>query len=203
MTRFSALLLICFAFPAFAATSSKEWATSEDALFRRWLINHLKADPENADDKDLTNLTFGYALVDLNGDGRDEAVVYISDANWCGSSGCWLQVFRRTRSGWRPLMDLGNTRPPIRLLPTTTHGWRDLSGRQYGGGTDRPFESWIRLGARANDPEGPAKVPRRVHGRVIIKTANVPLFPSKCRRAEEAGSVFGPMSIRTGEPGSC
>jgi hypothetical protein len=183
---------------------AKPGTSSEDTQFRRWLVHYLKSDPDYADGKDRTNLMFGYALVDLNGDGRREAVVYVSEAGLCGSSGCDLEIFELGKSGWRPLgIDLGNTRPPIRLLPTKTHGWRDLSGWQYGGGVDRPFESWISLYPRDNDPKRPAKVPRRIHGRVIIKRANVPLFPTNCRRAEEAGSVFGPLSIRTGKPGSC
>ena len=190
-------------FPVFATATSKA-STAEDAQFRRWLVHYLKSDPDYAHDRDFNNLMFGYALVDLNGDGRNEAVVYITEAGWCGSSGCDLEIFERSKSGWRPFgVDLGNTRAPIRLLPSKTHGWHDLGGWQFGGGVDRPFESWISIYPRDNDPKRPAKVPRRIRGRIIIKTANVPLFPSVCRRAEEAGRIFGPMSMRTGKPGSC
>lgn len=189
-------------FPATA--TAKPNNSSEDAQFKRWLVHYLKTDREYKDDDDFTNLIFGYALVDLNGDGRNEAVAYLSDADLCGSSGCDLEIFKRGPSGWQPLgLAFGNTRTPIRLLPTRTHGWRDLSGWQYGGGVDRPFESWISLYPRKSDPKRPDAVPRQIRGRIIIERANVPLFPTKCRRAEEAGSVFGPLSIRTGKPGSC
>jgi hypothetical protein len=175
--------------------------STEEVRFRHWIVNYIKSDPQHLDVHDLTDLTFGYALVDLNGDRRNEAIVWIRDQAYCGSGGCWLEVFRATRSGWRSFADAGIAHPPIKVLPTRTHGWRDLSERQYGGGTYRPFELWLRFNGRNYDSKG-SKVPRGIHGRIIIKDAKIPLFPSECRRAEEAGSVFGPMSIPTGKPGS-
>lgn len=166
------------------------------------MITYLKHKPKDSGE-DLSNLMFGYALVDLNGDGRREAVVWIKDDRfYCGTGGCWLEVFKRTRTGWRHFANAGVARPPIKLLPTRTHGWRDLSEWQYVGGTYRPFQEWLRFKSGDYDGDG-TEVPRGIHGRVLINSANIPLFPSKCRRAEEAGSVFGPMSVPTGEPGSC
>src|SRR5438309_5083189 len=120
--RLAALFALTLIVPALAAATDRHVKSPEDAQFRRWLINYLKHDASDADNTDLNNLEFGYSLVDLNADGRNEAVVYLSNADYCGSSGCWLQVFKRTKAGWKPFADAGNTRPPIKLLPTKTHG---------------------------------------------------------------------------------
>ena len=177
---------------------------SEDAQFRAWLTHDLKHSREFADDADLQNLVYGYALVDLNGDGKNEAVVWAGDANWCGSSGCVLHIFVHPKSGWQYFSMGVNTRLPIRVLSSRTHGWHDLSGWQYGGGVDRPFESWIRFDGRDYGwSKTNWKVPRRIHGRVIIKDASIPLFPSKCHKVEEGPSVFGPMPIKSKKAGSC
>jgi hypothetical protein len=201
MRWLSGLLVIALAWAGIASAKPK---SSEDAQFRAWLIHYLKNDPDNADDDDLQNLVYGYALFDLNGDGRNEAIVWARDSSWCGTSGCALSIFSRTKSGWKFASDGPNTRPPIQVLASRTHGWRDLSGFQYGGGVDRPFRSWIRFdGHDYGWSKTGWKVPRHVSSRVIIKDATIPLFPSKCRRTEEAPSVFGPMPMKSAKAGSC
>jgi hypothetical protein len=179
--------------------------SSEDAQFRRWLTGYLLHMPYNEDDPDLQNLVYGYALVDLNGDGRNEAVVWARDANLCGTSGCGLEVFEHGKSGWRFLIDVATTRPPIKILPTRTHGWRDLSSWQYGGGVDHPYEAWWHFNGRHDYDSSKTKwkVPKRIHGRIIIKDASIPLFPSKCHKVEEGPSVFGPMPVKSTKAGSC
>ena len=186
-----------------AAKAESKSASSEDAQFRRWIIHYLKSGYR--DDADLQNLVYGYALVDLNGDGRKEAVVWARDSNICGTSGCSLDIFVHDKSGWRDSIDVGTTRPPIKILPTRTHGWYDLSSWQFGGGIEHPYEAWWRFNGRSDYDSSRTKwkVPKRIHGRVIIKDANIPLFPSKCHRTEEATSVFGPMPIKSAKPGSC
>ncbi len=198
----SALVTILLALPAAGAAAPK--GPSEDAQFRRWLTHYLKNGGDDSEDNDLQNLVYGYALIDLNGDGRNEAVVWSRDAGWCGSSGCDFDVFVHTKKGWRYFADGVNTRLPIKVLPSRTHGWRDLSGWQYGGGVDRPFESWIQFDGRGYGwAKTGWKVPKRIHGRIIIKDATIPLFPSKCQPTLEAPSIFGPMPIKSGKPGSC
>lgn len=198
MRKLSRLALCLISVSVSEAASAKVAISAEEATFRRWLVHYLKADRQLRD----TNETFGYSLVDLNGDGRKEAVAWVTGRFYCGTGGCSLQVFRRTKSGWRLFADAGIAHTPIKLLAIRTHGWRDLSEWQYGGGTYRPFEAWLRFNGREYNNQG-AKVPRGIHGRIIINDANFPLFPSKCRRAKEGESVFGPMSMPTGKAGSC
>jgi hypothetical protein len=180
--------------------------SADEAQFRRWLIQYLKNDP---DDVDLPNLVYGYALVDLNGDRRNEAVVWASDSRTCGTGGCDLEVFVHRRSGWRLFSSTTITRPPIKLLASRHHGWRDLAAWQAGGGIERPYEGRLRFNGRQYEPVEPVDWtgvhPRPPHldGLILIKDASIPLFPSKCRRVHEAASVFGPIPIKSGKPGTC
>jgi hypothetical protein len=202
--KWLAALTIVLALSA-PGTAQAKTKASEDAQFRRWLRAYLLHIPYNEDDRDLKNLVYGYALIDLNGDGRDEAVVWARDSNLCGSSGCGLDVFVQGKSGWRDFIDVATTRPPIKILPTRTHGWLDLSSLQYGGGIDHPYEAWWHFNGRRdyNSSKTKWKVPKHIRGRVIIKDATIALFPSKCHRVHEVPSIFGPMPVESEKQGSC
>jgi hypothetical protein len=180
--------------------------SSEDAQFRRWLVHYLKSD---RDDDDLQNLVYGYALVDLNGDGRNESIVWARDGRICGTGGCDLQVFIHGKSGWREFSSTTITRLPIKLLNQRHHGWRDLTAWAAGGGIKRPYEARLRFNGKEYEQVEPADWtgmnprPPRLHGRTLIADATIPLFPSKCHRTGKASSVFGPMPIKSKNAGSC
>lgn len=74
------------------------------------------------------------SLVDLDGDGTPEALVLTQDPDHCGSGGCDLYVLARKGPSWRTVTVASVTRAPIRVLPTSHHGWRDLAVRVAGGG---------------------------------------------------------------------
>ena len=67
------------------------------------------------------------AFVDLKNDGKREAIVYLSDRDWCGSGGCTTLVLAPTGSGYQLISKITVTRLPIRVLNTKTNGWHDLS----------------------------------------------------------------------------
>lgn len=195
MKALAALLLTLLTLAAVAGAIPKS-RSPEDAQFRGWLVHYLKSD---RDDDDLRNLTYGYALVDLNGDGRSEAVVWASDGYRCGTGGCDLEIFRQSNSGWRLFSTTSVTRPPIELLATRTHGWHDLGVWEAGGGTRQPYEGRLRFNGKSYDVGWtPVRMPRKVHRRVIIKDATIPLFPARCRRTTEAPSVVGPSKLPGG-----
>jgi hypothetical protein len=202
----AALTVSSLALPLAADARPQKRMSAEEAQFRSWLIQHLKN--EYRDDDDLQNLVYGYALVDLNGDGRNEAIAWATGYR-CGTSGCDPEIFVRGRSGWRLFSGGPGTRLPIKLLATRSHGWRDLAGWQAGGGIKRPYEARWRFNGREYEIVYPADWtgvkprPPRLRGRILIKGATIPLFPSKCRRITEAPSVFGPLPTKTGKPGSC
>lgn len=73
------------------------------------------------------------AWVDLNGDRREDAVVYVEDADWCGSGGCTLLVFEAMSETevaemgvFRPAAEVSHVRGPVLVSRRRTNQWRDL-----------------------------------------------------------------------------
>jgi hypothetical protein len=79
-------------------------------------------------------IDYRFALVDLNGDGRDDAVVFISAPEYCGSGGCVMDVFRATANGFAFVSGSTVTSLPIRVTTDATHGWRSLIVNSNGRG---------------------------------------------------------------------
>ena len=74
------------------------------------------------------------AFSDLNGDGKQEAVVYMMGPNRCGTGGCHALVLSPDGSTFKVVMDASVSRLPISVLPTKSHGWHDLGVAFAGGG---------------------------------------------------------------------
>lgn len=111
------------------------------------------------------------ADADLNADGRSEAVVYVTDRTFCGSGGCLLLVLSAHGTTYRVVMRATVTKLPITILPTRTHGWRDLGVTVQGGGVIRPYMARLRFNGHRypSNPTVPPAVPlRRPEGRVLI-----------------------------------
>lgn len=111
------------------------------------------------------------ALVDLDGDGRREAIVYVSGRTMCGSGGCHLLILTRAGHSWREVASTTITRPPIRVLPTRTRGWQDIGVFVAGGGIIPGYEAVLKFGGRRY-PRNPSMVPRPKGppppGRIVI-----------------------------------
>lgn len=80
--------------------------------------------------------SYAAASIDLNGDGVDEVVGYVMGPMWCGSGGCNAWVLTPDGDGWRVVTETSVTQTPIRVLETSTNGWRDLSVAIGGGGRE-------------------------------------------------------------------
>jgi hypothetical protein len=85
--------------------------------------------------------TYSSALVDLNGDGLKEVIVYVDSL--CGSGGCNLFVLESKKNGFDVVGALTITRPPIRVLKSRTNGWRDLAVWVQGGGIQPGYEALV------------------------------------------------------------
>jgi hypothetical protein len=83
---------------------------------------------------------FRYALVDLDGDSRDDAVVLLTGPAWCGSGGCTMVVFRGVVNGFAPMGRSTVSSEPVRVSPETNGGWRALIVRTRGGDAMMRFE---------------------------------------------------------------
>ncbi|MBU2167545.1 MAG: hypothetical protein KKF88_06890 [Alphaproteobacteria bacterium] len=116
------------------------------------------------------------ALVDLNGDGRREAVVLMNGPGWCGSGGCSLWVLTPRGQSWRMVTQATVMNPPIRVLPPRSHGWSELSAMaDDGAGPD--YEVRLSVNGRLNPTI--TRLPEPSNGRVILSDANPvrALFP--------------------------
>jgi hypothetical protein len=99
-------------------TSTKDEAPSLDAYAR----------------SELGLSAFKSARTDLDSDGDNEIILYARDQSFCGSGGCTLFIVAREGSAFRLVGRTTITKLPIRLLDTSTKGWRDLSVVIQGGG---------------------------------------------------------------------
>jgi hypothetical protein len=75
------------------------------------------------------------ALIDLNGDGLQDALVLLENpVYWCGTGGCTMLVFKGTKSGFKFVSRSSLIRGPVLVSDSKTHGWRDLIVEVSGGG---------------------------------------------------------------------
>ena len=92
-------------------------------VFHGFLVGHLARFRDDAPDA-----RYQFASHDLNGDNREEVLVYLQDPIWCGPHGCDLLIFTPTgRGAWRQFAELSAGATPVRILEGRSRGWRDLS----------------------------------------------------------------------------
>jgi hypothetical protein len=120
---------------------------------------------------DYPETTYVAAFADLNGDGRDEALVSLYSGMFCGSGGCALYIYTPAGRSWREVAELTIVNAPVRLLATRTHGWRDLAVMVRGGGFERPGEARITFDGRtyASNPSLAPALRRGTSGRILIR----------------------------------
>jgi hypothetical protein len=120
-------------------------------------------------------LRYNAAFVDLSGDARDEAIVYLTGNGVCGSGGCVLHIYTPDGHSWREVTALSITRPPIRVLNTKSHGWRDVSVFVAGGGEVTGYHVQLKFDGRtySTNPSVPpaTRLGRGIQGRVLIDRA--------------------------------
>ncbi len=132
---------------------------------------------------------YSVALTDLNGDGRSEALIYAlatakggGQADLCGGGGCSLYVLSLTPGGYRRVTNISITRPPIRVLPTVTHGWHDLGVMVAGGGIIPGYEARLRFDGHSypSNPTVPSatRLKTAIAKQVIGPEASILTVPS-------------------------
>lgn len=136
------------------------------------LMARAEADPVRAFvERTLGTSMYKRADADLNGDGRKESFIYLTDPDYCGSGGCTLVIVSPRGSQLRVVLRSTVTRLPIRLLATSSHGWRDIGVIVQGGGIIRPYEARLQFDGRRypSNPTMPPAIPlRRPSGNLLI-----------------------------------
>lgn len=95
----------------------------------KFLRTNLRIDPSS--DRDSR---FSVTTAKLNGK-NISYVVYLTGNDWCGSGGCTALILQPSGIGFRVINHFTLARLPIKVLPTRTHGWQDLSMPRQGGGS--------------------------------------------------------------------
>lgn len=70
------------------------------------------------------------ATTDLNGDGRDEAIVMIHSGPYCGSGNvCNFWMFEQDSNGWRQINGNDDAADDLYVMPGATNGYLDIGIR--------------------------------------------------------------------------
>jgi heat shock protein HslJ len=80
-----------------------------------------------------------HGRVDLNGDGRDEVLVYLLGSIFCGTGGCDLLLFTKGQSGYSLINKFPISRLPVIVSAEKNKGWHDLIRPESGGGAKASF----------------------------------------------------------------
>lgn len=165
--RLVILLLTC------VMTMVRVWSqpNSRAAALKKFLQAHLRQ-IASIDETDR----FSYAFVDLNGDGKDEAIIHLTGRGWCGTGGCQLYVLTPDGASYRFVARIPATRPPIRVLDKMSHGWHNVSASIRDDAT-HVYEGEFRFNGDKY-PLGDRPLVGRVPGRIVISgDRDVSLYP--------------------------
>ena len=151
-------LAVCAAGPASASEQDR-------------LASFLRGFFAGRDGADEHQERYTAAFVDLSGHGRSEAIVHLLSNGWCGSGGCTTLVLEDRNGAFRLVSEIPISNPPIRVLTTRSHGWRDLGVMVSGGGIRRAYEAKLSFDGSTypTDPTvSPAKPMAVQQGRTVI-----------------------------------
>ncbi|KAB7770127.1 hypothetical protein CKY51_05075 [Xanthomonas maliensis] len=123
-----------------------------------------------------------------------DAVVYINDNSYCGSSGCTLLVLADDRSSataaprYHPVSGFIVAKPPILALTTSHHGWHDLGVLVSGGGITEGYTATLTFdGARyPGDPSLPTRQKTPVAETASVLIDRPTGQPSQCTLSMQA-----------------
>lgn len=144
-------------FIANAAQSQQQTAAASaesGAALKTALQINLK-DPPLEDDK-TTRYWDGW--IDLNDDGRQECIVYITGLDWCGSGGCTTLILKPENESFTVITRMTITRAPIRVLTTKSNGWHNLTVLVAGGGINPGYEAELHFDGQSY-PTNPSVPP--------------------------------------------
>src|SRR5918911_360449 len=124
--------------------------------------------PTSADDQ----IRYYYNRVDLNGDGKPEAIVHLVGSFICGTGGCNTLIFQPTSKGYHQVAEITLTRTPIIVSPQRTRGWNDLIMYVAGGGITRGYYVTLHFNGRTY-PDNPTVLSQMRRGTPITGKAYI------------------------------
>ena len=103
------------------------------------------------------DLRYRYNTMDLNGDVKRDAIVFVSGDAVCGTGGCRVLIFKGNGKSYALLTDMASANAPVYVGPTKTKGWRDLAMEVAGKGSASHFAT-LKFDGRSY-PENPTLQP--------------------------------------------
>jgi hypothetical protein len=116
-----------------AATCLGQDRAPQDAAAGGVLKAFLQNYPKSGSSEFDKTTRYSAAFADLSGAKVPEVVVYVSGRAWCGSGSCSMPILRPDGVSLTVIARTTITRPPIRVLQTTTNGWHDVGVWVQGG----------------------------------------------------------------------
>ena len=137
-------VIVLFAFSAsvysqkswqFVTSKKVEYLKTSDKVLEKALHKWNRA-VETTED-----LRYHYNTIDLNGDGKLDAIVFVSGNSVCGTGGCEVLIFKGDGKDYELITEMSVSHPPVFVGRTKTKGWSDLLMEVYGGGIKSYFAS--------------------------------------------------------------
>lgn len=152
-----------------------ETAESENAL-RQFLQIYLFGKPRGDLAREFENewpTRYSAATLSLN-DEIEVYLVFVSGRAWCGSGGCTVLLLKRNQASFKVINRFSLARLPIYVLPTKTHGWRDLVMFVQGGGIIDGYHAVLHYDGKKY-PSNPSMEPRLQSKDLLNSALEVPL----------------------------
>ena len=164
----TALAVTCF-------SQSAPWPTISSVPREEALKTFLReyARQEQFPGEDDTR--YARAFVDLNADGKDEAIVFLLGSSWCGSGGCPTLVLTPQAASWRRVASILTTSPPIRVLTRRSKGWRNITVWTHDPGAP-PYEAELQFDGKTYPLSPTIPVGKNATGKVIISSSKAASF---------------------------
>ncbi len=118
-------------------------------------------------DPSLDSSRVQIAWADVSGDGREDALVYLTDDDWCGSGGCTVLVLEamdevdaEEMGAFRLAAEISLMHGPVHVAPARRGAWSDLIVEDEEGVTRRlSFDGETYPFSPAGGPVVPASAP--------------------------------------------
>lgn len=108
--------------------------TAPDAEIEQAIVESLGGDRTA-----LQQTRYYYDRIDLSGDGKPEALVYLSGSYTCGTGGCKMLVLEQSGQRYQLVSKMTLVNAPIIVSSEKSAGWKDLVLEVAGGGAGKHY----------------------------------------------------------------
>jgi len=108
--------------------------TAPDAEIEQAIVESLGGDRTA-----LQQTRYYYDRIDLSGDGKPEALVYLSGSYTCGTGGCRMLVLEQSGQRYQLVSKMTLVNAPVIVSSERSAGWNDLVLEVSGGGAVKHY----------------------------------------------------------------